>query len=202
MTYVVGLTGGIASGKTTIANLFNFHFGIDVIDADIIARQVVEPDTEGLNAITKRFGQSILYQDGTLNRAKLRDVIFSSEQEKDWINRLLHPIIREKMRAEVDQTSSPYAMLVIPLMVENNLQSLADRVLVVDVDPQVQISRTTKRDGVPVEQVLSTLKAQASQSERLAIADDVINNNAKNEELLPQITELHQKYLEMCREDR
>ncbi|WP_019277522.1 dephospho-CoA kinase [Vibrio coralliilyticus] len=202
MPFVVGLTGGIASGKTTVANLFQSQFGIEIVDADVVAREVVEPGSEGLKAIEERWGSGILLHDGTLNRAKLREVIFANEEEKAWINGLLHPMIREKMQADIAKVTSPYGLLVIPLMVENNLQSLADRVLVVDVDKQTQMQRTVERDGVPLEQVESILAAQASRTQRLAIADDVIKNNATNQELLPQITELHQKYLEICRENR
>ncbi|EEX34839.1 MULTISPECIES: dephospho-CoA kinase [Vibrio] len=202
MPFVVGLTGGIASGKTTVANLFQSQFGIEIVDADVVAREVVEPGSEGLKAIEERWGSGILLHDGTLNRAKLREVIFANEEEKAWINGLLHPMIREKMLADIAKVTSPYGLLVIPLMVENNLQSLADRVLVVDVDKQTQMRRTVERDGVPLEQVESILAAQASRTQRLAIADDVIKNNATNQELLPQITELHQKYLEICRENR
>ncbi|AIW19901.1 dephospho-CoA kinase [Vibrio coralliilyticus] len=202
MPFVVGLTGGIASGKTTVANLFQSQFGIEIVDADVVAREVVEPGSEGLKAIEERWGSGILLHDGTLNRAKLREVIFANEEEKAWINGLLHPMIREKMQADIAKVTSPYGLLVIPLMVENNLQSLADRVLVVDVDKQTQMRRTVERDGVPLEQVESILAAQASRTQRLAIADDVIKNNATNQELLPQITELHQKYLEICRENR
>ncbi|MCG9678238.1 dephospho-CoA kinase [Vibrio sp. Isolate24] len=202
MPFVVGLTGGIASGKTTVANLFHDQFGIEIVDADIIAREVVEPGSEGLKAIEARYGSNILLADGTLNRAKLRESIFACDKEKAWINQLLHPMIREKMQADIAKASSPYALLVIPLMVENNLQSLANRVLVVDVDEQVQRQRTMERDEVPIEQVDAILAAQASRSQRLSIADDVIKNNATNQELLPQITELHQKYLEICRENR
>ncbi|MCG9683798.1 dephospho-CoA kinase [Vibrio sp. Isolate23] len=202
MPFIVGLTGGIASGKTTIANLFHDQFGIEIVDADIVAREVVEPGSEGLKAIEARYGSNILLADGTLNRAKLRESIFACDKEKAWINQLLHPMIHEKMQAGIAKVSSPYALLVIPLMVENNLQSLANRVLVVDVDEQVQRQRTMERDGVPIEQVDAILASQASRSQRLSIADDVIKNNATNEELLPQITELHQKYLEICRENR
>lgn len=202
MPFVVGLTGGIASGKTTVANLFQSQFGIEIVDADVVAREVVEPGSEGLKAIEERWGSGILLHDGTLNRAKLREVIFANEEEKAWLNGLLHPMIREKMQADIAKVTSPYGLLVIPLMVENNLQSLADRVLVVDVDKQTQMQRTVERDGVPLEQVESILAAQASRTQRLAIADDVIKNNATNQELLPQITELHQKYLEICRENR
>ena len=202
MPFVIGLTGGIASGKTTVANLFHDLYGIEIADADIVTREVVEPGGEGLKAIEERYGSNILLADGTLNRAKLREYIFTSDEEKTWLNQLLHPMIRRKMRADMTKVSSPYALLVIPLMVENNLKNLTNRVLVVDVDEQTQRQRTMDRDQVPVEQVDSILAAQASRSQRLAIADDVIENNATNEELLPQITELHQKYLEMCRENR
>ena len=202
MPFVIGLTGGIASGKTTVANLFHDLYGIEIVDADIVAREVVEPGGEGLKAIEERYCANILLADGTLNRAKLREYIFTSDEEKTWLNQLLHPMIRRKMRADMTKVSSPYALLVIPLMVENNLKNLTNRVLVVDVDEQTQRQRTMDRDQVPVEQVDSILAAQASRSQRLAIADDVIENNATNEELLPQITELHQKYLEMCRENR
>ncbi|MCG9599077.1 dephospho-CoA kinase [Vibrio sp. Isolate25] len=202
MPFVVGLTGGIASGKTTVANLFHDQFGIEIVDADVVAREVVEPGSEGLKAIEAQYGSNILLADGTLNRAKLRESIFACDKEKAWINQLLHPMIREKMQADIAKASSPYALLVIPLMVENNLQSLANRVLVVDVDEQVQRQRTMERDEVPIEQVDAILAAQASRSQRLSIADDVIKNNATNQELLPQITELHQKYLEICRENR
>ncbi|NOJ23196.1 dephospho-CoA kinase [Vibrio coralliilyticus] len=202
MPFVVGLTGGIASGKTTVANLFQSQFGIEIVDADVVAREVVEPGSEGLKAIEERWGSDILLHDGTLNRAKLREIIFANEEEKAWVNGLLHPMIREKMQADIAKVTSPYGLLVIPLMVENNLQSLADRVLVVDVDKQTQMQRTVERDGVPLEQVESILAAQASRTQRLAFADDVIKNNATNQELLPQITELHQKYLEICRENR
>lgn len=202
MPFVVGLTGGIASGKTTVADLFNSHFGIEIIDADIIARQVVEKGSVGLETIRSHFGSSILLSDGTLNRAKLRNIVFTCEENKKWLNELLHPMIREKMQLDIANISSQYALLVIPLMVENNLQSLTNRVLVVDVNEQTQLHRTMERDKVGLEQAKSVIAAQASRSQRLAVADDVIKNDATNKELLPQITELHQKYLEISRVDR
>ncbi len=148
MAFVVGLTGGIASGKTTIANLFHDHFNIDVVDADVIARDVVAPGSDGLTSIAERYGVSVLNSDGSLNRSVLRERIFSSQKEKQWLDALLHPMIRQRMQIELDHVNSPYALLVIPLMVENNLQLMADRVLVVDVDEQTQIERTMMRDQV------------------------------------------------------
>lgn len=195
MTTVIGLTGGIGSGKTTVANLFAHHYQIDIIDADIVARQVVEPGSAGLQAIEKKLGADILLTDGTLNRSKLRDTIFSNHALKNWLNALLHPMIREQMQAEIAQTTSPYCLLVIPLMVENNLQTMADRLLVVDVDEAVQIARTQQRDGVDAEQVKKILASQASRQERLAAADDVIGNNGNGDNLSEQVAELHRQYL-------
>ncbi|WP_162045547.1 dephospho-CoA kinase [Vibrio taketomensis] len=197
MTLVIGLTGGIASGKTTVANLFRDQYAIDIVDADVVAREVVEPGSAGLHAISARYGKNILWDDGTLNRAALREIIFTDIKEKQWLDSLLHPMIRESMQIQLQQVQSEYALLVIPLMVENNLQQLADHILVVDVDEEIQIQRTVNRDGVSREQAESILRSQASRAERLAIADDVITNSSQNQQLLPQVAKLHKKYLEM-----
>jgi dephospho-CoA kinase len=201
MPFVVGLTGGIASGKTTVANLFNQQYSIDIVDADIVAREVVEPNSKGLNAIVDKFGSRILRNDGTLDRAKLREIIFAHPDEKEWLNQLLHPMIRAKMLDDLDKTRSEYALLVIPLMAENGLQSLADTVIVVDVEEETQLRRTIERDNVDHKQAKAILASQATREQRLAIADHVIKNDTENQKLLPQITELHQKFLEICRED-
>ncbi|MDH5916310.1 dephospho-CoA kinase [Vibrio splendidus] len=195
MAIIIGLSGGIASGKTTVANLFNEHFNIDIVDADIVAREVVAVGSDGLKQITDRFGETILLEDGSLNRSKLRELIFSDPTEKQWINDLLHPMIRNKIDSDLSKVTSPYGLLVAPLLVENQMQSMADRVLIVDVPTEVQIERTMSRDNVSREQVASILKSQASREQRLAVADDVIKNHTKSQELLPQITDLHQKYL-------
>ncbi|MCK6262340.1 dephospho-CoA kinase [Vibrio sp. ZSDE26] len=202
MTFVVGVTGGIASGKTTVADLFQQHFNIEIVDADIVAREVVEPNSEGLNAIIQHFGSDIVVENGELNRAKLREKIFSNPADKQWLNALLHPLIRLKMQAEIKAVSSPYVLLVVPLLIENNLQVMTDRVLVVDVNEETQIERTMNRDGVSIEQAQSILSSQSSREERLSFADDVIKNDTKNRELLPQITELHQKYLAISKQNR
>ena len=201
MAFVIGLTGCIASGKTTVANLFKQQFKIDIVDADIVAREVVEPGTPGLNAIIEHFGADIVRDDQTLDRAKLREKIFSNPEEKAWLNGLLHPMIREKMIEDLEQVTSDYALLVVPLLVENKLDSLCDRVLVVDVDPQTQISRTVKRDNVSEEQAKAILASQASREQRLALADDVVKNNPDDPDLLLQITDLHEKYLAMCKKN-
>ncbi|EHY9867682.1 dephospho-CoA kinase [Vibrio vulnificus] len=202
MALVIGLTGGIASGKTTVANLFQQHFAIDIVDADIVARQVVAPRSAGLTAIVDHFGVDILTHEGELDRGQLRQRIFAHSEEKQWLNALLHPMIRRKMIEDLAQVSSPYALLVVPLLVENQLQTLCDRVLVVDVEEKTQLQRTMDRDGVDEQQVRAILKAQASRHERLALADDVIKNDSKDQNLLQQITDLHQKYLAMSKQNR
>ncbi|EJV9310739.1 dephospho-CoA kinase [Vibrio vulnificus] len=202
MALVIGLTGGIASGKTTVANLFQQHFAIDIVDADIVARQIVAPGSAGLTAIVDHFGADILTCEGELDRGQLRQRIFAHSEEKQWLNALLHPMIRRKMIEDLAQVSSPYALLVVPLLVENQLQTLCDRVLVVDVEEKTQLQRTMNRDGVDEQQVRAILKAQASRHERLALADDVIKNESKDQDLLQQITDLHQKYLAMSNQNR
>ncbi|HIF9294371.1 TPA: dephospho-CoA kinase [Photobacterium damselae] len=194
MSFVVGLTGGIGSGKTTVANLFA-RYGVDLIDADIIARDVVAPNSAGLAAIIDKFGADITLENGELDRAQLRQLIFSKPEQKEWLNQLLHPMIRQQMLAQIQASTSPYSLLIVPLMVENNLQALTQRLLVVDVDEQVQIQRTQQRDKVPLEQVKKILASQASRSERLAAADDVITNNDDEQALHPQVEKLHQYYL-------
>ncbi|WP_256389262.1 dephospho-CoA kinase [Vibrio vulnificus] len=202
MALVIGLTGGIASGKTTVANLFQQHFAIDIVDADIVARQVVAPGSAGLATIVDHFGADILTREGELDRGQLRQRIFAHAEEKQWLNALLHPMIRRKMIEDLAQVSSSYALLVVPLLVENQLQTLCDRVLVVDVEEKTQLQRTMDRDGVDEQQVRAILKAQASRHERLAFADDVIKNESKDQDLLQQITDLHQKYLAMSKQNR
>ncbi|WP_299686931.1 dephospho-CoA kinase [uncultured Vibrio sp.] len=202
MAIIIGLSGGIASGKTTVANLFNEHFNIDIVDADIVAREVVAVGSEGLHQISAHFGETILLEDGTLNRSRLRELIFSDPKQKQWLNDLLHPMIRDKIDRDLSKITSPYGLLVAPLLIENQMQGMADRVLIVDVPTDVQIERTMSRDHVSKEQVTAILKSQASREQRLAVADDVIENHTKNQELLPQITDLHQKYLAISAVDR
>lgn len=197
MTIVIGLTGGIGSGKTTVANMFA-DYGIDLIDADIIAREVVAVGSVGLARITEKFGNHILLSDGNLDRSQLRTAIFSDPQLKNWLNQLLHPLIREKMLADIERATSPYCLLIVPLMIENNLQTLTDRLLVVDVDQQTQIMRTQQRDNVSLEQIKNILAAQASRQQRLDVADDIICNNGDNQALLTQVAQLHLHYLALA----
>lgn len=193
--YVVAITGGIGSGKTTVANQFA-ALGIEVVDADLIAREVVEPGTPALTAIANHFGPGILDEQGRLDRRALRERIFSDPAAKSWLNALLHPIIRSEMLRQCAAANSPYCLLVVPLLVENRLTELADRVLVIDVDEATQIERTCRRDGVNREQAQAILASQASRSERLAMADDVLDNQSGTTETIRErILALHETYL-------
>lgn len=193
--YVVAITGGIGSGKTTVANQFA-ALGIEVVDADLIAREVVEPGTPALGAIASHFGPGILDEQGRLDRRALRERIFSEPAAKSWLNALLHPIIRSEMLRQCAAANSPYCLLVVPLLVENRLTELADRVLVIDVDEATQIERTCRRDGVSLEQAQAILASQANRSERLAMADDVLDNQSGTTETIRErILALHETYL-------
>lgn len=199
MPYVVGLTGGIGSGKSTIGDLF-LALGVPVIDADIIARQVVEKGSPLLAKLSNHFGTDVLTGQGELNRAKLREIIFSHPDEKAWLNQLLHPSIRNEMLAQVERCQQPYAILMVPLLIENNLTHLCDHILVVDVLPEIQIERATKRDNNNAEIIKNIIAAQVSREKRLAYADDIIDNNQPLEQnfekIKKQVNNLHQIYLE------
>lgn len=196
MTYIVALTGGIGSGKSTVAAAFN-RLGITIVDADVIARQLVAPGTTALTAIAAHFGQAMLLADGSLNRSALRQLIFSDAEEKNWLNRLLHPLIQKETQYQLIKASSPYVLWVVPLLIENNLHSAADRILVVDIDSETQLSRTIERDGVSRQQALKILAAQATREERLAIADDIIDNSGTAQNIEPRVSALHRHYLEL-----
>ena len=201
MTYVVGLTGGIGSGKSTIAELFA-ELGVPVIDADLIARQVVEKGSPLLAEIAAHFGPEILLEDGALNRAALREKVFNHESEKQWLNQLLHPAIRHKMLQQLAAQDAPYCIFMVPLLIENKLTALCQRVLVVDVSKQTQMTRASKRDNNQLALIKNIMQSQVSRSERLQHADDVINNDADLSESLPQlkqkVLDLHHHYLQLA----
>ncbi len=195
MTYIVGLTGGIGSGKSTIANLFA-KLGVPLVDADIVAREVVEKGSPLLTKIAEHFGDQILTAQGELNRAALRERVFHNESEKQWLNNLLHPAIRERMQQQLAVQTAPYTLFVVPLLIENKLTTICDRILVVDVSPQTQLTRAAQRDQNNPEQIQRIMNAQVSQQERLKWADDVINNDT---ELAQNLLHLQQKVLELHR---
>ncbi|HIF4663253.1 TPA: dephospho-CoA kinase [Citrobacter koseri] len=197
MRYTVALTGGIGSGKSTVANAFA-DLGINVIDADIIARQVVEPGQPALMAIAEHFGSALIAPDGSLQRRMLREHIFASPEEKSWLNALLHPLIQQETRRQFQQATSPYVLWVVPLLVENALYKQANRVLVVDVTPETQLLRTMQRDDVTREHVEQILAAQATREARLAVADDVIDNNGAPDAIASDVARLHARYLQLA----
>lgn len=191
---VIGLTGGIGSGKTTVANIFA-DLGIDIIDADIAARKVVEPNSSALTQISQHFGLQFIQADGTLNRPLLRSKIFSNEQDKLWLNNLLHPMIRQTMIKEIKQSKSVYCLLVAPLLIENNLQGLVDRILVVDINEDEQIRRAVLRDPSSKEEIIKIIASQIPKMERLQHADDIIDNTQKDLSMIKSsVIKLDQKY--------
>jgi dephospho-CoA kinase len=197
MVYTVALTGGIGSGKTTVANAFA-DLGVNVIDADIIARQVVEPGTPALQAIVSRFGAEMCLPDGSLNRRQLRERIFTDAAEKSWLNALLHPLIQQETQRQMQLATSPYVLWVVPLLVENKLWHKADRVLVVDVSEETQLTRTIQRDTVSEHHAKQILAAQVTREQRLAVADDVIDNNGAPDAIALDVARLHARYLKLA----
>lgn len=200
MSYIVGLTGGIGCGKSTIAELFA-ELGVPIVDADIVARQVVKKGSPLLEKITQHFGTSVLLPTGELNRALLRQKVFQNPTEKQWLNSLLHPAIRAEMQQQLQQYDAPYVLWVVPLLFENKLTHFCDRILVIDVSEETQIKRASLRDNNSVDLIHQIMRAQVSRQQRLAKADDVINNElpfAENEQnLRQQVAKLHLRYLKL-----
>ncbi len=191
--YLVGLTGGIASGKSTVAGAFR-RLGITVIDADVVSRQVVEPGSPLLAALADRFGSTILDPDGRLNRARLRALVFSDAATLAALNSLTHPVIRARLLADAAAADGPYVLLEVPLLVEGGLSREVDRVLVVDCDEARQRERLVARDGSGPAEVDAILKAQASRAARLAAADDVVENSGSLADLDVAVADLDRRY--------
>lgn len=196
----VGLTGGIASGKSTAAKFFG-ALGVPILDSDQIARDVVEPGQPPLERLVARFGASILTPDGHLDRPALRDIVFSDPKARADLEALTHPAIGAALEARSATAGGPYQILVIPLLVEKHLGSQVNRVLVVDCDEALQIRRLRARDGSTPEQAQAILNAQVSRSTRLKAADDVIANDADMSAVSAQVTALHARYLELAARD-
>ncbi|RUO59757.1 dephospho-CoA kinase [Pseudidiomarina marina] len=195
--FVVGVTGGIGSGKTTVTNLFQQH-GIMIVDADVIARHIMDKGGEALRAVVQRYGDKALLDDGNLNRAWLRERIFKHPEDKQWLNDLTHPLIRDQILSQLQQAKSDYVILSAPLLIENRLTKLCDRVLVVDVSEATQLERTQQRDNVSEDQVQAIINAQASREQRLQAADNIIHNEGDEAELTSQVETLHELYLRLA----
>lgn len=194
--WILGLTGGIGSGKSAAAERFA-ELGVHVVDADQVARSVVEPGSAALAQIVDRFGEPILASSGELNRAALRERIFTSVEDRHWLERLLHPLIRQEIWASLSRAESPYAVLVSPLLVESRQHEQVDRVLVVDVPEDLQLQRVLARDQVSEDQVRAILAAQARREDRLRHANDVLVNDRDLSWLRQEVDRLHDRYLQL-----
>ncbi len=192
--YVVGLTGGIGSGKSAVSRQLE-TLGIQVIDADIVAREVVEPGEPALQRIAERFGNEVLTDDGQLDRRQLRAIVFADSKQRTWLEDLLHPLIRDRILQQLDAAQSAYTVLVSPLLLETDQHLLVNHTVVVDVEAAQQISRTASRDNSSEEQVRAILAAQMSREERLDRADSVVDNRGELAALAAQVSNLHQLLL-------
>lgn len=196
--WVLGVTGGIGAGKTAVTNQLQ-EWGIDIVDADVIAREVVAIGKPALAEITTRFGENILLADGNLDRAKLRDIIFTEPAQKTWLNNLLHPIIRQSIIDALNNSTSVYVVLSAPLLFENGLQKYCNHTLLVDVPIEVQLARTSKRDNVDASQVNAIIAAQMPRQEKYSLADDIIDNAGPLEQTLEALQLLHSAYLQKAK---
>lgn len=195
---VVGVTGGIGSGKSTVCAAFERH-GIPTIDTDQVAREVVMPGTDGLAAVVAEFGPGVLAADGTLDRPALRRIVFADPERRVVLEALLHPRIRARVREHLAAVATPYCLVGIPLLTERSGHGYLDRVLVVDCPEEIQIARVMSRDKLTASEVAAIMGSQASRQERLAIADDVVTNTSDLTAIHAQVDILHDRYLELAR---
>jgi dephospho-CoA kinase len=194
---IIGLTGGIGSGKSEVSRRFA-ALGIEIVDADLVARDVVIPGTDALAFIADHFGPDILLTDGSLNRARLRDIIFADIAEKEWLENLLHPLINQRISESLAQSRSAYVILSSPLLLETKQYLLVNRVLVVDTSEIHQIERASRRDAKQEAQIRAIMATQLSRAERCSRATDIIQNHADLDELDEQIARLHKLYMELA----
>ena len=190
---VVGLTGGIGSGKSFVASQFQ-QLGVEIIDADVIAREVVEPGSQALKDIAAHFGSEVIVK-GQLDRKKLREIIFKNSEEKAWLEGLLHPLIRSVIKEKIDNCQSCYALLVSPLLLETEQYQLCNRIAVVDCELSQQINRAAARDNSSEQQIQSIVDQQMPRQQRLSKADDIIDNSGDESATRAQVEQLHQDYL-------
>lgn len=194
----IGLTGGIASGKSTVADMFA-ELGIPVIDTDVVAREVVAPGRPALDEIRERFGEGMLDAAGNLDRAAMRKLIFADDGARRYLEALLHPRIGAETRRQSEAAGGPYQLIVVPLLTQSALRDFVDRILVVDCEEERQLERLLERDTETMEQARRILAAQSSRHARLAIADDVINNDRELSDLRKQVDRLDEKYRRLAR---
>jgi len=197
--FVVGLTGGIGSGKTAATDHLARR-GVTIVDADLASRAVVAPGQPALGAIADRFGAPVLQDDGTLNRRALRDIVFSDEQARRDLEAITHPAIGRELFRQIHASDAPYTVLVSPLLLEGSQKEMVHRILVIDVPPEVQVARTVARDTVPEEQVQAIMRAQMDRQRRLAEAHDVVENHGPLRHLHERLDALHKTYLELAQQ--
>ena len=190
----IGLTGGIASGKSTVAGMFA-DLGVPVIDTDVIAREVVRPGEPALAEIREAFGAGVIAADGTLDRSAMRAIVFGDDTARRRLESILHPRIGRATREQADAAGGAYQVIVVPLLVESSLKEFVDRVLVVDCEQETQVARLLARDAESEDQARRMLAAQSSRAARLAIADDVVSNDGDRDGTREQVLALHQRYL-------
>ena len=195
----VGLTGGIASGKSLVGDMFA-ALHVPIVDTDRIAREVVALGTPGLAAVRAAFGTAILTVDGNLDRAKLRDLVFTDSAARHWLEGILHPLIRAATLERLAAIEAPYVVVVVPLLLETGFEALVDRILVVDCPRDMQLERVMRRDAVSRQSAESVLGAQLDRAARLDAADDVIDNSGTLEQTRTQVAALHARYLELARD--
>jgi dephospho-CoA kinase len=193
---VVGITGGIGSGKTAATDRFASH-GIDIVDADLMSREVVKPGMPALVAIATRFGADrILLEDGSLNRRELRHIIFNDAEHKSWLEALLHPLIRQEIMNRLQACKPPYCLLSSPLLLETDQQKMCDRILLIDAPEQLQLDRTQRRDNTSADAVKAIMASQLTREQRLSMADDIITNDSDLLSLHAAVDKQHMLYLE------
>lgn len=197
---IIGITGGIGSGKSAASDYLGSK-GITVVDADRISRQVVEPGQPALEQIRAQFGDQVLQSDGSLDRAALREIVFADPEQRQTLEAITHPAIGAEIRRQLDASTTPYAILVSPLLLETDQYQMVDRVLLVDVPESVQVERTARRDGVPGDQVRPIMAAQMDREERRRRADDIVVNDGSLEDLHEQLDHLHEFYLARAQDD-
>jgi dephospho-CoA kinase len=194
---LIGLTGGIGSGKTAAANHFEV-LGIDIVDADLASRAVVEPGQPALDSIAEHFGETIIGADGGLDRAQLRKLVFADGSERKWLQRLLHPLISEYLAGQIRNSSSTYCLLVNPLLLESGQSQWCKKIIVVDTPVETQIQRTMSRDDNDRDQVQSIVNAQMNRQDRLAAADFILLNDQGINELQVNVENIHQALTDLC----
>ena len=194
---IIGLTGGIGSGKSAAANFFQ-NEGISVIDTDQLARKVIEKDTPGYSKVVDSFGANILDNNDSIDRAKLREEVFHDSEKRKILESITHPLVRELMVQKISSSTSPYSIIMVPLIFETNSAKNYDRVLVIDCDVEIQLARATIRDENSADLIQKIIDSQCSRSERLSIANDVIPNNNSIEDLKKRSLAMHNFYLGFC----